>query len=257
MKKNLQKTLESIPYYIHHYGFFEAMKLTVRFVSGATIIALKGIKNGIHIRKGSSDIPTFHSIFAFREYDLKMIATPPKVIIDGGANIGLFSVFMKNRYPDARIIAVEPDGDNHAMAVKNLQGYNDVTVIKSGLWNKSALLKVHDKFNQGKWAMVVEETTDQNDATAVPAISINDIIHQYNLDKIDLLKLDIETAEKYLFDEGSEQWLPKVKTLVIELHDWIEPGCSQPLFNKINKMFPRFSYYIKGENTVFVNEELS
>ena len=164
---------------------------------------------------------------------------------------------MKNRYPDATIIAIEPDNDNYEMCVKNLSNYEDVYVKKAGLWNKSTLLKVYDKFNQGKWAMVVEETNDVNDASAVNAISVNDLIREYNLDQVDLLKLDIETAEKYLFDESSEVWLPKVKTLVIELHDWIEPGCAQPLFNRINKVFPKFSYYIKGENTVIVNEILN
>ncbi len=92
------------------------------------------------------------------------------------------------------------------------------------------VLKVYDKYNMGKWAMVVEETKTEGN---VSAISINELLEKYQLDRIDILKVDIETSEKVVFSDNYEQWLPKTKMILIELHDWMEPACAQPFFNAI------------------------
>ncbi|MFA6058891.1 MAG: FkbM family methyltransferase [Taibaiella sp.] len=257
MNNSFKKTLESLPRYFFLYGPWEGIKLSLKFLFNRTgVVKIKDAKEKIYLRKNSSDIPTFHQVFASREYGLKMININPKTIIDGGSNIGLFSVFMKNKFPEAQIIAIEPDKENFAMMQKNLKNYKDVSLVNTGIWNKNALLKVYDKFNQGKWGMVVEETNDANDPSAIRSMSIPDIMSQFNLNTIDLLKLDIETAEKYLFDEHCDLWLKKVKTVIIELHDWIEPGTAQPFFNAINRTFNKFSYYIFGEITIIVNEDI-
>lgn len=258
MNNDFKKTVESIPFYIYHYGIWSGLKLSFRFLFHKTdSIRLKGIKERIFLRRKSSDIPTFHQVFAKREYDLKMLnIKAPRVIIDGGANIGLFSIFIKNKYPDSKIIAVEPDKENFEMMNKNLSNYENISLLNTGIWNKSTLLRVYDKFNKGKWGMVVEETDNNRDPTNIKSMSIPDIMKMYDIDIIDLLKLDIETSEKYLFDENCGSWLSKVKVIIIEIHDWIEPGCAQPFFSAINKIFDKYSYYISGEITIIVNESM-
>ena len=41
------------------------------------------------------------------------------------------------------------------------------------------------------------------------------LLDKYNIKFVDILKLDIETSEKYLFTTNYEAWLPKVKTIII------------------------------------------
>lgn len=52
---------------------------------------------------------------------------------------------------------------------------------------------------------------------------------------IDILKMDIEGGERYLFNEQAHEWLSKVKILMIELHDRYYPGCSKLLFQCLGK----------------------
>ncbi|MCQ4062169.1 FkbM family methyltransferase, partial [Klebsiella pneumoniae] len=73
---------------------------------------------------------------------------------------------------------------------------------------------------------------------------------------VDILKLDIETSEKAVFSAGFEVWLPKVKMIIIELHDWMEPDCAKPFFEAVNKCFKSYTYSMKGENTVIVNNDI-
>ena len=72
--------------------------------------------------------------------------------------------------------------------------------------------------------------------------------------QIDILKIDIEGSEKEVFQHGYADWLPKIKVLIIELHDRMVPGASAAVFSAINQY--DFSVDIKGENLVFTNNRL-
>jgi hypothetical protein len=50
------------------------------------------------------------------------------------------------------------------------------------------------------------------------------IFSNYNLEYLDLLKIDIEGGEKQLFESNYENWLPKTKCIIIELHDGSTKG---------------------------------
>mgnify|MGYP000361339186 CR=1 FL=1 len=51
----------------------------------------------------------------------------------------------------------------------------------------------------------------------------------------DLLKIDIEGAEKELFSENTDYWLGKVNMIIIELHDWMRKDCSKNFYSAIKK----------------------
>ena len=93
------------------------------------------------------------------------------------------------------------------------------------------------------------ETTDT--ANSVPAISIHDLLKQFSIETIDILKLDVETAEKNIFEHSYEMWLPKTRYIFIETHDFIDKGCSKAVMNAICKY--DFSLECMGENLIFIN----
>ena len=68
---------------------------------------------------------------------------------------------------------------------------------------------------------------------------------------IDIIKIDIEGSEKEVFAIHTDLWLPKTKTLIIELHDRIVPGCSKTVFKQISKY--DFSMEIMGQNLLLNN----
>ena len=251
MKQTLRLLYRLLPVFGIKYGIQLFLKFRFNRLDN---IQLPGIKTGIVLRKGTSDIPTFNQIFVKKGYDLDYYGESPRVIIDGGANIGLFSVLMKNKFPCAKIISLEPDKENFEILQKNVAAYSDIICINGGLWNKSVDLKVYDKYEMGKWAMVVEETKEGEGD--IKAVSISDLMSLYSIDRIDVLKLDIETSEKMIFEDNYASWLPKVKVIIIELHDWLEEGCSKPFFTAINKTFGKYKYLIRGENTIIINNDI-
>jgi FkbM family methyltransferase len=236
--------------FCHNFGLVKGLILFYKFkASKVDNIKLPNIKFPFSLREGTSDINTFYQIFLYNEYNISILQNP-KVIIDAGANIGLFAIKIKNAYPSSKVICIEPDAENFHQLQKNTQNYNDIFCENYGLWNKDTQLKVYDKYNLGKWGMCVEETLTGGN---VSAISLNSLIKKHKIDTIDLLKIDIETSEKYLFSSNYEEWLPKVKTIIIETHDRIEEGCSKPFFMAINKSINNYAFDISGENIVILN----
>jgi len=78
-------------------------------------------------------------------------------------------------------------------------------------------------------------------------------MQQRNWETIDILKLDIEGAEKNVFEKNFEKWLPKVKILIIEFHDRMIEGCSSTALKALS--YYNFCSESKGENTIFYNQE--
>jgi FkbM family methyltransferase len=215
-------------------------------------VVLPAIKHPFTLRYDTSDIPVFDQVFLNEEYNIKL--TTPQVVIDGGANIGLFALYIKNKYPEAKIICIEPDLENFKVLQKNTSLYDNIFCENYGLWNKDAKLRVYDKYDMGKWAMVVEEDSMNGN---ISAVSLKVVMEKYSIDRIDVLKLDIETSEKQLFFDNYDYWLPKTKIIIIELHDWMEDGCSKPFFEAINKTFSKYKFSMIGENVVIENKDLN
>lgn len=221
--------------------FFRQQKMRK---SNPIVLNLKDAKHPIYLRPNTSDIEVFYQIFYYKGYNVNF-KFEPKVIFDCGANIGLATVYYKNKYPNAKIIAVEPESTNFQMLVKNTEKYSDVHCLQSGIWKKTTNLKISDSSQH--WSFVTEEV-DYEDSTTVKAISIDELMTKYNVDYIDILKIDIESSEKELFAENFEKWLPKVRVILIELHDWMKEGCTRSVFKALVNY--KFTMNFKGENVI-------
>ncbi len=211
-------------------------------------IKLPTIQHPFFLRPNTSDISLFYAIFLREEYDFDL-QEPPKKIIDAGANVGLFAIRIKNKFPDAEIICIEPDPENFELLQRNVAPYKGIVCENKGIWSSNTRLRVVDKYKIGKWALCVEE----DDAGPIDAITIPSLLNKYNWSKVDLLKMDIEGSEKRLFNQPGLDWLLKVKTIVIELHDRFEAGCAQPFFRAINEYYDEYSYDVRAENTIVTN----
>ena len=160
---------------------------------------------------------------------------------------------MANRFPNAKIICIEPDTENFDLLKQNVSPYENIFCENCGLWNKTTTLKVYDKFNAGKWGIITEEDVENG---TISAISPDFLIEKYDISKIDILKIDIETSEKQLFSENYKTWLSATKTLIIEFHDRLESGCFKVFIDAVNDVFSEYDYSVSGENTIIYNTKL-
>ena len=247
---NIRGNLIELFWYINRLGLASGASSFFKIKTGNTnSIRLKGLKYPFKLRKGSSDIAVFYQVFMDKEYNFNA-GFNPGFIIDGGGKVGLGALYFANVYPDAKIVSVEPESDNYNMLIDNTRAYDNIYPIQSGLWNKSTYLKVKD-IGLGDWGFVVEEC-DKEDAETFRALSIADIMTQYQVDEIDILKLDIEGAEKEVFTSNYDRWLPKTKILIVELHDRMKAGCSSAFIKAMAQY--NFTIHPLGENFICIRQ---
>ncbi len=247
----MKNKIKFIIKFLSTFGLTKGTFLYFKFAFGnVNNIKVPTLTNSISLRKGTSDVPTFYQVFLDEQYHVLSKYKSAKVVIDAGANIGLFALKIHSSIPDAVIICLEPDKSNFDLLTKNIIKYPKIKAINCGLWNKDTKLRVYDKYDYGNWGFVVEE--DLLSGT-ISALTIDTIMNQNQLSEIDILKIDIETSEKQLFSSNYQEWLPKVKVILIEFHDWLEKGCSKPFFVAINECFEEYEFSISGENIIIEN----
>ena len=251
MKKRIQRLFNVVAKF-KFYGFYficlnqlNKMKL----LHGLASLKFPGIKHRLFLRYGTSDFQLFKNIFITEEYDIHLPFVP-ETIIDGGGNIGLAAIVFANKYPDAKIVAIEPEDSNYSILQKNISKYSNITSLKAGIWHNSSFLNIRNP-DSGKWAFTIEET-DMPTEKSIKGISINDIINECGWERADLIKLDIEGSEKEVFEHNSGKWLNSAKAVIIELHDWIKPNCSDAVFTATDHYDFQTSY--KGENVILIRK---
>ncbi len=165
-------------------------------------------------------------------------------IIDCGANIGLSIIYMKRQYPNARIIAFEPDETNYLLLSKNITSFNykDVILKKEAVWVEDTILQFSS--NASMSSKINNCCLDDN-SIAVKAIRLKNLITE----KVDFLKIDIEGAEYAILRDIAER-LYFVKNLFIEYHGTFNQNNELiKVLDIINKQ--GFSFYIKEAAELF------
>ena len=204
------------------------------------------------VRINTSDEVLIKTIFTGQEYLVPIENFQPKLIIDCGANVGYSAVFFANQYPAAKIIAVEPELMNYKMLTYNTNFYDSIYCIRSAIWNKETFVEVKD-VGLGAWGFMTFDAA--SNADALPATTVSKLLASSGFDSIDLLKVDIEGAEKEVFGaDDVHDWLSKTKVIAIEIHDRMKRGCAMAVFGAVSKY--NFYYTQRGENLFFIREEL-
>lgn len=214
--------------------------------------AIHGSDVPVYLREGSSDEALFHVLIEEDEYGYIAFEQTPRVIIDAGANIGLASVQFAIKYPQATIYSIEPEDKNFAVLKKNTGAYSNINPIQAAVMNYDGAGTVVD-IGEGDLAYQVKEDEPEG-MQSVECISIPSLCEKNAISKIDLLKIDIEGAEKEIF-LGDCAWLENVSVLVIELHERYKEGCNEAVFNAIKDKFDM--EWIGGENFYFVKKEVA
>jgi FkbM family methyltransferase len=137
-------------------------------------------------------------------------------VIDLGANHGLFSVWAA--VSGAQVVAVEAQQE-FAPVIRGLAACNGVTsrvhvevALAGGAASPEAT--AGDLADDELWA-----ATSHGAARRPAAMSVPEIMSAYPIDRVDLLKVDIEGGEFAVFDEGEDlRWLEKVDQVVMEVH---------------------------------------
>ncbi len=206
---------------------------------------IEGLAHPLWFRPHTTDKWCLKKVFVDREYAIDF-SEQPKLIIDAGANVGYASVFFANRYPNAKVLAIEPESENFALLSRNAEPYGNIVPIHAALWHSPEQVAISDP-GKGAWGFRTSARSGVRETVEfAQGVTVQQIIEEYGVSQIDLLKIDIEGSEKQVF-EHSVDWIERVQVIVIELHDRFAPGCTAAFNAATNSGFP--VRLRRGENT--------
>jgi FkbM family methyltransferase len=140
---------------------------------------------------------------------IDFLSFPPNaLVVDLGANLGVFTTMALAQSPNVRVIAVE--------ASNQLLGSLQRSVASNGWSNRLVATRAFI----GKFTRTQEAALKQgSDYAEAPILSEAELIARNQIAKIDFLKCDIEGSEFFMLEPGS-RLLAMTDRLAIELHGW-------------------------------------
>src|ERR1700722_5760476 len=194
-------------------------------------VMLPGTDIPLTLRLGTPDISAFKESFIDLEYGWGF-NTSPSVVVDVGGYIGLSAAFFAHTYPEAMIIAIEPDARNYELLMLNTMRFPNVHAVRAAVWKESGAISLTDP-GFGAWGLQVSEAyAPLTGGELIRAVTIDEIRQEFGLDRIDLLKVDVEGSEKEIFS-AADSWISSVDAICIELHDRFKIGCSRSFFTAV------------------------
>jgi FkbM family methyltransferase len=167
------------------------------------------------LRTGTiGDLFILYEVLAFQAYHIPAHLIPPdkvETIIDCGANIGVTSLYFASVYPKATIYSVEADPENFALLRRNTASEPRIHPIHACIVSTPQSSVSFN--NRGPaWGRKLG-----NDGIAVPGITLDALFSAHAINRVDLLKMDIEGAEREVLAAGD--YLGHVQHVIVELHD--------------------------------------
>jgi len=206
-----------------------------------------GIRNPVYIRMRTTDVSVYHEILNCGQYAIDLPFSP-KIIVDAGANIGMASLYFATKYPQARIIAIEPETSNFAMLAQNVRAYPNILPIHAALWKSDGEIGVSTPGSFENPLSKVGFVVREDQGVPVRAITVRTLMREMGIQWIDILKVDIEGAEKEVFEACD--WMDTINCLMIELHDRFRPGSSAA----VDAVTEGFLPSKHGETTVYIRK---
>lgn len=170
----------------------------------------------------------FGEIFERREYFPRGFYTPrpDHVVVDLGANIGFFALFLQSQAPGIRINCFEPAPDSFRKLQANISANRCTENINTYQYAISDS-EGTQTLRKGSNSMLRALTTasDQtDDGETVNTITLEKALDLCGSEPINLLKMDIEGGEVELASHASPRARSRIDRIVAEIHEQARPG---------------------------------
>jgi FkbM family methyltransferase len=172
-------------------------------------VGIRGLRHPIFIRPGTEDVPSILNNVFREEYGQFGLSVRPNLIIDAGAYIGDTSAYFMSRFSQVKVIALEPNWESFALAERNLKSYGEqVELLNVALCKEDGYVRISGSTTGASVGQLGAE---------VRAVSMVSLFQQFDIQAVDILKMDIEGSEQEVLLDASA-WLHKVRLLLLETH---------------------------------------
>ena len=153
----------------------------------------------------------FMEIFQEEVYEQVWRPREGDTIIDIGAYVGMFTVKAASLVgATGKVIAIEPSPENYDLLARNCEDLHNVTLVKKAIMATNGMGRLY----YSKSAAANSLVTRWKEYVEVQTITLDDLVEELGLDKVDIIKVDAEGAEIDVL-KGARKVLAKGTRLVI------------------------------------------
>ena len=206
----------------------------------------RGYPAPLGVRPRTSDWYSLHQVFVERPYEEAAVGRP-RTVVDAGAYVGYVAAFLLARDPACRVFALEPEAASFERLRANLEPFGSRgRALRLALWPEPARLRVVQPppHRRQEWGAQVLPAAP-GEPGDVEGIDPRALLDRLGLERVDLLKIDVEGAEAALFAAGVASWIDRVATLAVEIH-----GVRAAAALAAALPAPRFEHTRAGEMTL-------
>ncbi|MEM1574242.1 MAG: FkbM family methyltransferase [Candidatus Methanomethylicaceae archaeon] len=155
---------------------------------------------------------------------LSNIVKDNDVIIDVGANIGYYTVLFCKRAYNGKIIAIEPNPLSFKLLQHNTKNFQNVKNYRMALSDKTGLVSFEVLKNITNLSRLSINEKSRSSLTInkyviqVPSTTLDNLILMLYLDKVDLIRMDVEGAELQILFKGMKTLKRFKPTIALEVH---------------------------------------
>jgi FkbM family methyltransferase len=146
------------------------------------------------------------------------------VVIDIGANIGMFSLFAAKVFSTVKVYAFEPAAESFALLKKNvlLNNLTNIKCYQCSVFSVTGEQTLYIDIGSTADTMIQSriKAPDSVKKERVPCLSLDDLFSKYEIARCNFLKVDVEGSEFDIFLSASAQTLNKIDTIAMEFHEY-------------------------------------
>jgi FkbM family methyltransferase len=174
----------------------------------------------------------FKEIFTPREND---------VIINCGAYIGMGDISVSLNIPDGHIFAIEANSECYRLMLKNFTTNNisNATPIHRAVWNDEIEIEMESVYAQKN--SIVSDIVQGSYREKVMSITIDTVVTQRKISKVDMLSLTLNGAEIEALI-GAAEVLTNLRPRVV-LAGWYRRD-GKRVCDKAKEILEKFDYYV-------------
>jgi FkbM family methyltransferase len=173
-------------------------------------------------RQDRTALYTVGEVFVDKIYRIGAKLRESPVVVDLGANIGIYSLYAAHTYRNASVYSVEPDEINFAQLQAN--------IAANGLEGKVHAIRAAVAPEDGELTFYLHPTSSaahslvkkSPDFVKITALTLNSVFENFRIDRCDILKMDIEGAEYEVLFQCNPDLLKRVDHLFVEYHDGLD-----------------------------------
>ncbi len=164
-----------------------------------------------------SELFALEEIFGEGEYAAAAVGRPT-VIVDLGSNVGQAALWFRSRFPEARLLCVEPDPRTFATLTRNVGNDPLVTLRHAAVTAEDGPVVI-ERTPHSSWGTRVNGSS--GNGLVVPGLSLKTLLADGLIDQVDVLKVDIEGMEHAAL--AASPALARARLVVGELHPDLLP----------------------------------